>query len=199
MWQSLISLARVCSAAWSRMRVSPIFDAAGAEVGELAPNDAVVSGSRAPVPGRNCRGSRNRQSSKTQSRTPSPHTAPGTPTAAWAKPPTSAFGAGETLGLFFPLLKARREIPFGVREGEAAQDNALDELPGFGPAFEADHLLRARARWPGCRQAVRPGAAGSRACRRRRRDTTRPARPGTRRRLPRSKDPPARARRPSAC
>ena len=27
-----------------------------------------------------------------------------------------------------------------MREGEATQHNALDELPGFGPAFEADHL-----------------------------------------------------------
>ena len=31
-----------------------------------------------------------------------------------------------------------------MRKGKAAQDNTLDELPGLGPAFEADHLWEPR-------------------------------------------------------
>ena len=47
-------------------------------------------------------------------------------------------------GLFLPGLEAGRETPFGVRESQPAQDDALDELPGFGPAFEADDLRQHR-------------------------------------------------------
>src|ERR1035437_3137348 len=67
--------------------------------------------------------------------------------------------------LIFPSAKARREIPFSVRESKAAHEDAFDELPGFGPTFETDYLRTHRCNrldcgkllaWP--RQVVeRPG------------------------------------------
>src|ERR1035441_10251045 len=47
-------------------------------------------------------------------------------------------------GLVLAAVKTRRETPFRVRESEAAQRNALDELSGFGPPFEADYLREQR-------------------------------------------------------
>ena len=50
------------------------------------------------------------------------------------------FRRGRDTRLVLAAVEARRETPFGVRKGEAAQDDMLDELPGFGPAFDANHL-----------------------------------------------------------
>src|ERR1035441_8654619 len=51
---------------------------------------------------------------------------------------------GPDIGLVLAAVKTRREIPFRVRESEAAQHNALDKLSGFGPSFEADDLREQR-------------------------------------------------------
>src|ERR1039458_5705661 len=51
---------------------------------------------------------------------------------------------GPDIGLVLAAVKTRRETPFRVRESEAAQRNALDELSGFGPPFEADYLREQR-------------------------------------------------------
>src|ERR1039458_1045337 len=48
------------------------------------------------------------------------------------------------IGLVLAAVEARRKTPLSMRKSETAQGNALDELSGFGPAFEADYLREQR-------------------------------------------------------
>src|ERR1017187_9572793 len=138
--------------------------AAGAEVGELTSNDAVALAA-----------ARQFQTVVAEVRKP----AVLEEAVAEAFPPHRARHSHRRLGetadfgfrsrrdawLILPAAKAGREIPFGVRESEATQHDALDELSGFGPAFEADYLREHRRNGldfskslAGARQVVeRPG------------------------------------------
>ena len=172
--------------------------AAGAEVGEFAPDDAVALAAA-------------RQFQAVVAEVREPAVLEGT--VAQALAPHRAGHAHRRLGesadfgfrlrrdvrLVLAAVEARREIPFRVRESEATQHDALDELPGFGPAFEADHL----------REHGRNGLDFGKLLARARQVVERPG-GGVEIPLPRlvqelegafrrSKGHPAQARRPSAC
>ena len=87
---------------------------------------------------------------------PLAHTAPGTPTAAWAKPPTPETGPGQTSVLAAPDSGKYHSV---WAKRDAFQNQSFDSFPCFATALEPQHLLqRRRNDFRGVDSLTQPGA-----------------------------------------